>query len=196
MSKIKIRRNISQSDVICSHAAILFRQKGFAAASMRELAQSIGIEASSLYNHISGKDELLEKICITVADELLRACNKAIEQKLTPVKMLESAIRAHIKITRSNTAAMFVANNEGRFLKGEALNLFLTKRKEYENALAQIIKQGIHAGDIRDTHPNIAALTILAALRSYDDMKRHTAYISNRLFDSSIILQLIKGLKK
>ena len=44
MAKIKIESNGSIKDKILVNAAELFRKKGFAAASVRELAEALGIE--------------------------------------------------------------------------------------------------------------------------------------------------------
>ena len=42
----------SRKELIITQAAIIFKQKGYSATSMRELAEKVGIEAASLYNHI------------------------------------------------------------------------------------------------------------------------------------------------
>ena len=44
--------NLSRKEQVIRKAAELFKQKGYAAASMRDLAQLLGIEAASLYSHI------------------------------------------------------------------------------------------------------------------------------------------------
>ena len=69
MAKIKPGKNASKKDVIITKAASLFRTKGFSAATMRELADAVGIEAPSLYNHIGSKSEILQAICFKVAGE-------------------------------------------------------------------------------------------------------------------------------
>jgi TetR/AcrR family transcriptional regulator, cholesterol catabolism regulator len=69
MAKIKAVKNGSKKDVITKKGAALFRKKGFAASSMRELADNIGVEASSLYNHIGSKSEILQNICFKVAND-------------------------------------------------------------------------------------------------------------------------------
>ena len=61
MPKLSNKRN-NRKDVILNSAAILFKAKGYAATSMRDLAEEVGIEAASLYNHISGKAQILEEI--------------------------------------------------------------------------------------------------------------------------------------
>ena len=69
MAKIKTVKNSSKKELIIKKAAVLFRTRGFNAASMRELAEAVGVEAPSLYNHIAGKGELLQAICFKVANE-------------------------------------------------------------------------------------------------------------------------------
>ena len=63
MAKIKPGKNATRKDVIIESAATLFKTRGFNAASMRDLAGAVGVEAPSLYNHIGGKSELLQSIC-------------------------------------------------------------------------------------------------------------------------------------
>src|SRR5438034_7452211 len=43
---------------------------GVEAVSMRRLAQELGVEAMSLYNHVANKDEILDGLVETVAAEV------------------------------------------------------------------------------------------------------------------------------
>lgn len=45
-------------------------EEGLEALSMRRLAQELGVEAMSLYNHVSGKDDLLDGIADMVVGEI------------------------------------------------------------------------------------------------------------------------------
>ena len=54
MIKIETRK-----EEIIVTAAKLFKEKGFSAVTMRDIAKSVGIKAASLYNHINSKEELL-----------------------------------------------------------------------------------------------------------------------------------------
>ncbi|RYF93648.1 MAG: TetR/AcrR family transcriptional regulator, partial [Chitinophagaceae bacterium] len=71
MSKIKSHKNGTRKDVIIAKAARLFREKGYSASSMRDLAEEVGVEAASLYNHISSKAEILQEICFKVANKFM-----------------------------------------------------------------------------------------------------------------------------
>jgi AcrR family transcriptional regulator len=64
MARIIPAKNGTRKEVILRKASSLFRMKGFAVTSMRDLAESVGVEAPSLYNHIGSKAELLQDICI------------------------------------------------------------------------------------------------------------------------------------
>jgi AcrR family transcriptional regulator len=71
MAKIRSKKNSSKKDIIIEKASKLFREKGFGAASMRDLAENVGVEAASLYNHIQSKSEILQAICFKVANDFL-----------------------------------------------------------------------------------------------------------------------------
>ncbi len=49
-------------DLIFKSAVKLFSEKGYHATSIREIAKSVGIKESSIYNHYSGKNKILEAI--------------------------------------------------------------------------------------------------------------------------------------
>lgn len=194
MSKIKAGRKKTPADIICSHAAILFREKGFKAASMRQLAENMGIEAPSLYNHISGKGELLEKICDCVAEKFMESIGEIELSHFNSRKKIEKLIRFHLRLMESMPAEVYVANNEWKHLGEQRKERFLQERKEYENRMANIVKEGIHAGEFRKTHPHIAVLVILSALRGFDFIRKYQSHLSNRVLENNIVNQLIKGI--
>src|ERR1700730_256485 len=98
MAKIRGRKNSSKKDIIIEKASKLFREKGFGAASMRDLAEHVGVEAASLYNHIQSKSEILQAICFKVANEPMTNL-EAVESSDQPtLKKMEAIIRLHIRM--------------------------------------------------------------------------------------------------
>ena len=194
MSKIKTGRHDTKTDVICRHAARLFREKGFAATSVRELADSLGIEAPSVYNHIGSKNEILSTICFRVAHEFHHQLQEVQAQKLPAYSRLEKVIRFHIRTMISHFDEVFVSNNEWKQLKKNDLEEFLQQRKDYEFQLVQIVKEGIHAKTFRKTNPHIAILTILSALRGVEFIQKYRGQMTNRVLENNIVNLLLKGI--
>src|SRR3954467_2651889 len=91
------RRKASKKEIILQKAAAMFREKGFAATSMRDLAESVGIEAASLYNHIRSKNEILEAICFDVANRFKTNIDSIESSEQPSIRKIESLLRFHIK---------------------------------------------------------------------------------------------------
>src|SRR5918992_464551 len=58
-------------------AIALADEGGIKALSMRKLAQELGVEAMSLYNHVANKDDILDGIVELVAGEIDLASDEA-----------------------------------------------------------------------------------------------------------------------
>ncbi|HRD57314.1 MAG TPA: TetR/AcrR family transcriptional regulator [Ferruginibacter sp.] len=196
MAKIKSTTNGSKKEVIARKAAALFRQKGFNASSMRELAVVLGVEAPSLYNHIGSKVELLQLICFKIADAFAENL-KVIEQLDAPIETkLEKFIRFHIHIIQVEFDEVYVANHEWKFLHEPWLTEFLNRRKLYEEKLLQLIKEAAASNVLRNIHPLAASLTILSAVRGLEFWHRNKAGLSAKELEENMVDHLLKGLIK
>jgi AcrR family transcriptional regulator len=196
MARIVSSKNTTKKEVIIKKAAILFRKKGFAASSMRELAESIGVEASSLYNHIGSKIELLQSICFKVANDFTIHLNE-IENTTSPVvSKLENIIRFHINMMLNNYDEVFVANHEWKQLEEPFLSNFLIQRKLYESRMIEIVKSGILKKELKNIHPHVAVFTILSAVRGLELWQRDKKNITIKELETNMINQLLNGISK
>ncbi len=98
MAKIVTGKNSSKKEVILKKAATLFKTKSFSASSMRELADVVGVEAPSLYNHIGSKSELLQDICFKIGNQFTEQIENIRNSDKTMVAKIEAVIRFHIEI--------------------------------------------------------------------------------------------------
>ena len=64
------RRIPLSRDRVLQAAVALADEGGIKALSMRKLAQELGVEAMSLYNHVANKDDILDGIIDVVASEI------------------------------------------------------------------------------------------------------------------------------
>ncbi|MFI5155110.1 MAG: TetR/AcrR family transcriptional regulator [Chitinophagales bacterium] len=196
MAKIQGRKNSSKKDIIIEKASKLFREKGFGAASMRDLADHVGVEAASLYNHIQSKSEILQAICFKVANEFISHLD-AVEASSQPtLKKMEMIIRFHIRMMLDQYEYVYISDHEWRHLPEPYLSNFLNQRRSYRKSLSDIIEKGIAAGDIKELEPYVAVLTILSAISGIESWQRSRKQISAETLERSMVKYLIDGLKK
>jgi AcrR family transcriptional regulator len=196
MAKIKPGKNSTKKEVIIKKASVLFRTKGFNAASMRELAVAVGVEAPSLYNHIGNKNELLHTICFKVAGEFTTHLLTVESSKETVLIKIEQIIRFHIKMMLDEFDEVFVANHEWKHLHEPFLSDFLQQRRNYEKKLVTIIEEGIKKKELKNINPYVALLTMLSAVRGLEFWQRHKKNISAGILEDDMVNHLLNGMKK
>ena len=149
---------------ILNISAKQFREKGFAASSMRDLASDLGMEAASLYYHISSKDELLETICFSMSEKFITAIKEVNDIYFNAEEKLRMAINLHVQLITENLDQSVVFLNEWRHLKEPHKSKYISLRDEYENEFKSIIVQGKDEDIFDDVDLEFANLIILSAV--------------------------------
>jgi len=196
MARIKPGKNASKKDVITQKAAALFKTKGFSSASMRELAEAVGVEAPSLYNHIGSKSELLQGICFKIANAFTQYLDDTENNTGNYADRLEQVIRFHIRMMLEHFDEVYVANHEWKHLQEPYLSNFLMQRRGYEKRLISLMEGGIAAKEFRPTNPYVAVLTILSAVRGLEFWQQHKKNISSQELEDDMVNHLLKGISK
>lgn len=194
MMEVLVKKNRKQQ--IEEKATALFQQKGYAATSMRDLAQVLGIEAASLYSHIKSKEEILQKICFRMADEFFEAWKAVeVEQSSYAAKMEKAAI-AHVKVITQNTSASAVFFNEWRHLSEPHLSEFLGMRDDYEGRFIEIIEQGISKGEFQQVDPKFMMLMILSSLNWTHNWYKPEGNLNPEEIGNRLANLVLNGLKR
>lgn len=155
----------TRKEEIIKTAAKLFKEKGYSAVTMRDLATAMGIKAASLYNHISSKQDILKTIIISIAEEFTNGMNIIIQSDASNILKLKNIVSLHVGITANNTNGMASLNNDWMHLEDQ-LEFYLQLRNEYETNFLNIIQQGISSSEIRQSNPEIIMFSMLSTLRS------------------------------
>ncbi len=187
-------RSISRKQQIHQQAMVMFRAKGYAASSMRDLAQVLGIEAASIYSHINSKQQILHKICFEMASAFFKAIETI--DLPDPVERLRMAIVAHFKVIADHPDASAVFFNEWRHLEEPALTEFLSLRAKYQEFYSKIIGQGIESGRFREIDPKLAVMTVLSAINWTHQWYRPEGELSKDEIGDQLSQLLITGLHK
>jgi TetR/AcrR family transcriptional regulator, cholesterol catabolism regulator len=155
---------ISRKDQIETVATALFKERGFAATSMRDLANEVGIEAASIYSHVRSKEELLQSICFKMAQDFFEILENQQSRELSFAQRLREIISAHVAITTRNVAASVVFQQEWRHLSEPYLSHFLELREQYEQRIREIIQHGTEIGEFVHTDAKFVTRTLLSSL--------------------------------
>ncbi|MFT2007663.1 TetR/AcrR family transcriptional regulator [Pontibacter sp. 13R65] len=186
----------SKRDVILEEAAKLFKERGYGGTSMRDLAEKVGMEAPSMYNHIRSKDEILEIICFHIANSYVSQLTRIEASEDTFTDKLKALIKLHIKMMIEDGAAVSVANNDWKFLPEDKLKEFKEIRRGYEKRFAAILEQGVAAGEFHNVNISVSLFTILSAVRWVELWYRPNRGVSAKALEETIITILLNGLSK
>lgn len=196
MARIKTEKDISRKDVIVKAAAMLFREKGYKAASMRDLAEKVGVEAASLYNHIRSKTELLHDICFNVANLYWEHMSEVESADISAIKKIETLLRFHIKQMIDNFEEMYVGDREWRHLTDPYLSNYRNQRRTYRKRFAAIIEKGIQQNEIKKIDAPTAVLIMLHAVSGIESWHRSKEKISGEALEENMVTIMIEGLRK
>lgn len=152
------------SSRLAATAANLFRQKGYAQTTTRELSDALGIRKASLYYHISSKEQLLQEISMSSLDHIIEAGNAAIADAPADER-LRVLIRAHVVTELRERDMHTVMLTELRALSPENRAAVVERRDAYESLLQEIVDEEQKAGRLRtDIDSRLLTLAMLNAL--------------------------------
>lgn len=184
---------ITKKQNIINTAADLFREKGYAATSMRNLAAAVGIEPSSIYSHIRSKEDLLIEICTSCADRFTSGMDEIYYSDVSDKKKIKHLIRLHLDIAYENPASITVFNDDWKFLPEPAMSSFVISRKDYESKFKRILVNGKKQGKFEFKNIDILFNIIIKMLHwSYTGIKSH----SKEAVESELTEFILKSLNK
>ena len=190
------RKKASKKELILQKAAIMFREKGFAATSMRDLAESVGIEAASLYNHIRSKNEILEAICFDVANRFNTNMELMESSQLGSITKIESLLRFHIRQMVDTYEEVYVCDREWKHLEEPYLSNFQNQRRAYRKKFASLIEDGIRRNEIRKIDAPTSVLIMLHAVSGIESWHRSKDKISSAELEDNMVMIMVDGLRK
>ena len=196
---VEVTRRQAIEDV----ASDLFRERGYAATSIRDIARALSVQGASLYAHVTSKEDVLWAIVDRTADRFEAAADRAEEAAASrrpgdAAEAIAALVRAHVGVLTADVDEAGVFVNEWRAL-GEARRAEILERRDaYQRRFRGHIEAGIAVGAFAMTDPSIAASSVLSALNGiaawYDPAGRLPAdRIADHLVD--LVLRMLEGLR-
>ncbi|MDF1695212.1 MAG: TetR/AcrR family transcriptional regulator [Saprospiraceae bacterium] len=160
-----MKRSKNRKEEIYAVSAKLFRKRGYVASTMRDIAELVGIEPSSLYSHIKSKEEILIKICMTCAQEFDDGMVRVIQSNKGIHQKIEDLIDLHLDIALNKPSSVTVFNDEWKHLPEKELNEFMVIRSEYASNFKEILMIGIKKGEIVSMSESTAFQLIINSVK-------------------------------
>lgn len=152
---------------IVDAAAQLFSEQGYAATSIQDIADSVGILKGSLYHYIHTKEDLLHAVIQEAHLHTAALGVEALALDGDARAKLTYVVEQHLTGAASNLAKVRVFYTEAKFLPADRLNQILAQRDSYEHSLREIIRLGQREGTFAaHLDPTLTAIAILAILNS------------------------------
>lgn len=162
----------SRDDVVRA-AGRLFAERGYHGTSMRDLGKELGMLGSSLYSHVSSKQDLLVEVVEEGARLFEASAERALALGGSPADRLRALIAGHVDVVVDNIEVARTFLNEARMLDSGHRRRVLAARDHYETAFRGVIAAGVGDGTFRagldEKTTAIYILSILNAVERWYD---------------------------
>ena len=145
-------------------ASTLFRERGYAATSVRDIAHALDMQGGSLYAHVASKEDMLWAIVVRAADRFNAEVGPIAASDRPAARKLRKMIRAHVAVVTSAQKDAAVFLDEWRFLSEERRAQIAARRDDYEKLFRDAVAQGVASGEFGRVDPALTAMVILSAL--------------------------------
>ena len=152
-------------DEVIDAAARVFHEKGYAAASIQDVADELGMLKGSLYHYIDAKQDLLFEII----EDVHRRTMDELEQWLTleggALVRLRAFLHGQVLSYCRNVQRVGVFLQDLRSLSEEQRARILSERDRYDRVVRDLIRAGQEEGVIDSgVDPKLAAMAIFGML--------------------------------
>jgi len=186
-TKVLARRRL-----ILKEASKCFREKGFHATGMRDIAAGLGMTVGNLYYYFHNKEAVL----IFCQEETLRRLEELVAgvkgSVLRADAKLFQLILGHVLVLNEGTPGSLAHLEVPEGPEGSPLRM---RRHNYEQALSKIIDAGIQDGTFRELDSRVAVLSVLGSVnwtvRWFRKDGPHTAHDIGVAFAEQIVRGLL-----
>ena len=191
-ARMQRRRDASRIAILRA-AGRIFRERGFAETSMRDIAAAADLSVANLYHHFSGKDEILFFCQDRSLDLMLSAVADARRLPGGPAPRLRHVLRAHAGAVLDEVEGA-VAHVATEALSDPLRKRIVAKRDRYEHAVRDLVGACLANGADANGDVAVLARAMLGALNWTATWFRPEGERSAAAVAETIASYLIRGL--
>lgn len=142
-------------------ALVRFGERGYHGVSIRELAEAAGVTVSSVYSHVSAKEDLLAELMVVGHLEHNEWMRRAVESAPSaPESKMHALVHAHVSVHATYPLLTRVCNKELHALSPENAARVMDIRHDSERLFLDVVEQGVAAGRFHCPDPWLAVAAI------------------------------------
>jgi AcrR family transcriptional regulator len=151
----------NKQELIFAEAVRIFRQKGYHATSMQNIADAVGLQKASLYHYLPGKEALLFKIFERSSGALTQQLETICDSADSPADKLRRAIQAHLIALCAQLDTYTVYLSERRALSNRYHARVRAEGEKHARLIEKILAEGIARKHFYALDTRMVALAIL-----------------------------------
>jgi TetR/AcrR family transcriptional regulator, cholesterol catabolism regulator len=144
----------------------LFWEKGYQAASMRDIGISYGCRPANIYNFFSDKEEILFEVLREEMEKIIDPIKHMEEEDDTsPIEQLRFIIESHLEVTLSyRRSAKLLFDVALDNLSPEKRKKIIDLRDTYDRIIRKVIRRSIDAGYLPEVDVKLAGFMIASMI--------------------------------
>lgn len=147
MSKAKNESASRERDIVAT-AARLFKEKGYRATTLEDIAAAVGMLKGSLYYYIRSKEELLYLVVRDPIRQVYSELESIVAADLPFTEKIARAIANHMTVFHLHYPHIAVYLHDYRHLMDKLEQNVIETPKQYQRLWDALLRQGIAAGEI------------------------------------------------
>jgi AcrR family transcriptional regulator len=161
MKESAARPTTAREEEILAAATRMFREKGYHATSVRDIAESVGLLKGSLYHYIRSKEELLARLFEGALQETIGELEAIAARDASATERLREMVRAYALSVTANLDSVGIYLREWRALPPPELARVRQRRRAMRALVESVIAEGARKREFAAGDAKIAALAIL-----------------------------------
>ncbi|MFI5882719.1 TetR/AcrR family transcriptional regulator [Streptomyces sp. NPDC051554] len=190
-------------DSLLEVAVVVFNERGYDGTGMEELARRLGLSKSSIYHHVSGKEELLELAVNRALDALFAVLDEEAGDQEGAGGAPDTAATATARMKRIIHRSVEVLAAELPYVtlllrlhgNSEVEQRALARRREFDHRVAELMTRAAAEGGIRaDIDPHLASRLLFGTVNSLVEWYRPDRDLTVETLADALTTILFDGL--
>jgi AcrR family transcriptional regulator len=160
---VNTRRRAVREQILRT-AADLFREKGYRASTLDDIAGRLSMSKATLYTYFRAKEEMLAAISRETIEGFTRELALVLRSSLPPDEKLRRVVRQHVRFVIDNRSFLTVFFSEEASLPARFARQLAAQKNRYDKSVESVVVEGIRRGVFRETPPRLVVFGLLGML--------------------------------